>query len=154
MRCSNGFHKTVRSRDVCIKHNIIMNEDAHLISAMNCAGFLRKNDKHCNATMVRALARALGALRFISSRPIQRVAGRHAPFTVRNFSKRGSQNTWLFVSRFLRFISVFCHKRCMNIEDGYMKCVPVQKEIYFNVSKAYNSVSSTRLRFTSTPRYT
>ena len=121
MRCSNGFHKTVRSRDVCIKHNIIMNEDAHLISAMNCAGFLRTNNKHCNATMVRALARALGALRFISSRPTQRVAGRHAPFTVRNFSKRGSQNTWLFVSRFLRFISVFCHKRCMNIEDGYMK---------------------------------
>ena len=26
------------------------------------------------------------------------------------------------------------------------KCVPVQKEIYFKVSKAYNSVSSTRLR--------
>ena len=61
-----------------------MNEDAHLISAMNCAGFLRTNDKHCYATiLVRALARALGAVRFISSRPTQRDAGRHAPFTGR-----------------------------------------------------------------------
>ena len=121
MRCSNGFHKTVRSRDVCIKHNTIMNEDAHLISAMNCAGFLRTNNKHCYATMVRALVRAHGAVRSIISCLTQIAAVCHAPFTVRNFFQARVSNTWLFVSQFLCFISVFCHKRCMNIEEGYMK---------------------------------
>ena len=68
-----------------------MNEAAHLISAINYAGFLRRNNKHCYKTMERALARAHGAVHFIISRPTHSVAGRHAPFTVKNFSKRGSQ---------------------------------------------------------------
>ena len=135
MRCSNGFHKTVRSCDVCLKHKIIMNEDAHLLNAINCVGFLRRNNKHCYKTMVRALARSHVAVHSIISHPTHSVAGRHAPFTVKNFSKRGSQIHGCFLSRFLRLIFVFCHNRCVNIEDGYI-CVPVQKKIYFNVSKA------------------
>ena len=124
-----------------------MNEDAHLISAMNCAGFLRKNDKHCNATMVRALARALGALRFISSRPTQRVAGRHSPFTARNFPSAGLKIHGSLYRDFCVLFLCFVIHVVWILKMDIWKCVPVQKEIYFNVLKAYNSVSSTRLRF-------